>query len=159
MLAGCSAVCWGIILITTVVSWLFSCMLGYNPNHHCCNLAVQEDRAMHMAFQVLSLCFLLSLHCDHPVITTVVTSLFRRMEWCMWGYNPSHRCCILAVQENRVLYKVFQSLSLCPVLSLYFHHRTFHSCNLAVQEEGACCTWSPSLCPITSLALSYLPLL
>ena len=71
----------------------------------------------------------------------------------MWGYNPSHRCCILAVQENRVLYKVFQSLSLCPVLAIHFHHLTYHCCNLAVWEDLAqhMVFQSLSLCPLLSL--------
>ena len=40
---------------------------------------------------------------------------------------------------------VFQSLSICPALSLHCHYTTYHCCNLAVQEDGVLHVVSPSL--------------
>ena len=89
------------------------------------NLVVQDDGALHVVSPSLFLCPLVSLHCNHPVITTVVTWLFRRTGHCT------------------------RSSSLCPYA--LFCHFTFIILLTTVVtwlfRMTECCTWSSSLCP------------
>ena len=107
-----------IILLTAVVTWLSRrtehCIRSSSlslcpvlslhfhfPNYHCCNPAVQEDGALNVVFQCLSLCSVPSLQTDHPIIIYHCCNLVVQEDGAMHvGYNPSHHCCILAVQED-----------------------------------------------------------
>ena len=79
--------CRVIIIVTTVATSLFSCMLGYTPDHHCCNLAGQDNGAFiahGLPVSVLMPC----CRDNFPFIillTTVVTWLFRRTGRCTWS--------------------------------------------------------------------------